>query len=132
MTVTDDNRRAVREAFAHWEQGDSRPFFALVDDDVRWTVIGSTPISGTYEGKRAFFAHAAGRLTDRLAGPLTAKVVDVSADGDKVFLQWEGTAVATNGAPYNQTYCWVLTMRDGRVVEAVAYLDTELVAAVLA
>jgi uncharacterized protein len=131
MGITDDNCQAIRSAFESWEQGDTRPFFGLVSADVRWTVIGSTPISGTYQGKSVFLEKAAGKLTARFAGPLTARIVDVSADGDKVFLQWEGSAGTTDGRPYEQTYCWVLTMSEGEVVEALAYLDTELVSAVL-
>lgn len=132
MDTAEENRQAIRTAFGHWEQGDSRPFFELVADDVRWTVIGSTEISGTYEGKRAFIAEAAGKLTTRFSTPLIANVLDVRADGDKVFLQWEGSASATNGLAYEQTYCWVLTMADGAVTNAIAYLDTALVAAVMA
>lgn len=131
MGTPAENRQAVRDAFSHWEHGDSRPFFDLVADDVSWTVIGSTAISGTFEGKRAFLAEAAGKLTGRFATPLVANVIDVSADGDKVFLQWEGSATSTTGQPYNQTYCWVLTMKEGRVAVAVAYLDTELVTNVI-
>lgn len=131
MGITDDNCQAIRSAFENWEHGDTRPFFGLVSADVRWTVIGSTPISGTYQGKSAFLEKAAGKLTAKFAGPLTARIVDVSADGDKVFLQWEGSARTTDGRPYEQAYCWVLTMSEGEVVEALAYLDTELVSAVL-
>lgn len=130
MASSDDNRARVREAFTGWEAGNTRPFFDLVDDDVTWTVIGTTDISGTYEGKSVFLA-GAGRLMDRFAGPLTARIVDVRADGDKVFLQWEGSATTVEGAPYEQTYCWVLTMGDDTIVDVVAYLDTELVSAVL-
>lgn len=132
MGTTDDNRQAVRDAFAHWEHGDSRPFFALVADDVRWTVIGTTGISGTFENKRDFFSRAADRLSDHFAGPLTATIVDVCADGDKVFVQWEGVATTKSGVEYDQRYCWVLTMNDDQVAEALAYLDTDLVARVLA
>lgn len=132
MSAPADNRQVIREAFASWEEGDSRPFFALVDDEVRWTVIGSTPISGTYDGKRAFLSGPVTALTDRLTSPLRATVADVSADGDKVFVQWSSSASSANGVPYEQTYCWVLTMHDGGVTEVVAYLDTELVANVLA
>ncbi len=131
MGITDENCESVRSAFESWEQGDSRPFFGLVADDVCWTVIGSTPISGTYTTKSAFIEKAAGRLTAMFAGPVIAKIVDVRAAGDKVFLQWEGSAETTGGRPYEQTYCWVMTMSDGEVVEALAYLDTELVSAVM-
>ena len=39
MAKSDDNKRLVREAFRPWEAGDSGLFFALVADDVRWTVM---------------------------------------------------------------------------------------------
>ena len=131
MGTTDDNCQAVRSAFESWEQGDTRPFFGLVSADVRWTVIGSTPISGTHNGKSAFLENAAGRLTARFVGSVTARIIDVRGAGDKVFLQWEGSARTLDDRPYEQTYCWVLTMSDGEIVEALAYLDTELVSAVL-
>ena len=124
-----DNRRRVTDAFRHWEQGDSRPFFALVADDVRWTVIGSTPISGTYTSKATFLDGAVGPLTERLDGPIRASVTSVLADGDHVVLQWEGTAASRTGRPYHQTYCWVLRFGEGKIREVTAYLDTELIAA---
>ena len=130
MSGSEDNRRAVREAFGHWERGDSRPFFALVGDDVTWTVIGTTPISGTYTSKKAFLEAAVGGLTARLEGPIMATVRNVLADGDHVALQWEGkTRQRNTGAPYHQTYCWVMRFGDGRIREVTAYLDTELVSA---
>lgn len=131
MGTTDDNRQAIRTAFESWEQGDSRPFFGLVSDEVRWTVIGSTPISGTFNSKSAFMEGAAGKLTAKFAGPVMAQIVDVCAEGDKVFLQWEGSSSTTDGRPYEQTYCWVLTMSEGEIVEAFAYLDTGLVSSVM-
>jgi uncharacterized protein len=127
---TEANRQAVREAFGHWEQGNSQPFFALVADDVQWTVIGTTPVSGTYTSKQAFTDGAVGGLTKRLKGPIMATIRNVLADGDHVVLQWEGnTSSRSTGAPYQQTYCWVLRFGDGQIREVTAYLDTELVSA---
>lgn len=130
MSDTEGNRRAVREAFGHWEQGDSKPFFALVADDVNWTVIGTTPVSATFTSKQAFMDAAVGGLTARLKGPIMATITNVLADGDHVVLQWVGdTTHRTTGAPYHQTYCWVLRFGDGQIREVTAYLDTELVSA---
>ncbi|MEA3215622.1 MAG: uncharacterized protein QOJ19_1778 [Acidimicrobiia bacterium] len=128
----EENKKLVREAFSAWERGDSRPFFSLLDPEVNWTVIGTTPISGAYSSKKAFLTAAAGKLTDKLDGPIMAKVRNVLADGDHVILQWEGTTQGTNGTPYRQTYCWVMRIEDGKVKEATAYLDTALIEAVLA
>ncbi len=128
----DDNVRAVREAFLPWEQGDSQPFFDLVANDVRWTVIGSTPVSGVYESKQELLTGAFSKLAERLEGPLVAKLLDISGDSEKVFLQWESTGVTKSGAEYNQVYCFAMRMRNRRIVEIVAYLDTELLSSVLA
>lgn len=127
------NAAAIREAFGAWEQGDNRPFFALVDEDVRWTVIGSTRLSGTHEGKRAFLK-ATAPFAAAMTGPIVATIVDCfdAADGERVILQWKGQAEGVNGRPYRQSYCWVMRLANGKVVEATAYLDTEMVSAMFA
>jgi hypothetical protein len=124
-----ENQRLIAEAFAAWEHGDYQPFFKIVADDVRWTVIGSTPISGTFEGKQAFLDGAVVPLHDRLAGPIKATVLNIFGDGDQVILQWQGESTGKSGHPYHQTYCWVMRLSGGLIVEVTAYLDTGLVAA---
>lgn len=49
-----ENKKLVSDAFEAWSRGDGRPFFKLLAEDVRWTVIGSTPVSGTHNSKRDF------------------------------------------------------------------------------
>ncbi|MEZ5264048.1 MAG: nuclear transport factor 2 family protein [Acidimicrobiales bacterium] len=127
------NAERVRTAFAGWEQGDSRPFFALVSPSVTWRVIGSTALSGTYHDKATFLT-TAGRLFGRLAGPIMAEVVAVHDVGDTVVLQWHGRSRGVNGRPYEQDYCWVLRFGesdggrgDAEIVDVVAYLDTALI-----
>ena len=121
------NGKLIADAFAAWEHGDHGPFFEIVADDVTWTVIGSTPISGTYQGKQAFLDGAVGRIHDALAGPIRARVLHVFEDGDHVILQWVGESSMRSGEPYHQVYCWVMRLDGGMIVESTAYLDTELV-----
>jgi len=126
------NRRLVREASAPREAGDSGPLFALTADDVRWKVIVTTAASGVFESKRPLVEGAFAPLLQRLRGELVTRLHDVSADGDKVFLEFETHCSATNGVAYDQEYCWAMRMRGGRIVEIVVYLDTDLRARVLA
>jgi ketosteroid isomerase-like protein len=126
--TTTANQILIAEAFAAWEHGDHEPFFKIVSDDVTWTVIGSTPISGTFHGKQAFLDGAVQPLHGRLAAPIRASVVQVLGDDDHVILRWKGESSSKTGLPYQQVYCWVLRLVGGMVVEATAYLDTELVA----
>lgn len=128
--TSDDNRRRVREAFRPWQEGDSGPFFDLIAEDVRWTVIGSTPVSGVYESKQALVQAAFGPLLERLDGPLLTRFIDLAVDGEKVFLRFESSGVLKTGLRYEQVYCFAMVMREHRIVEIVAYLDTELLARV--
>jgi len=94
MTTAEDNKRLVAEAFRPWEEGDSRPFFDLIADDVAWTVIGSTPASGKFASKQAVIDQAFGPLLERLDGPLKTSLVDIAGEGtrDKVFLRFTAPA----------------------------------------
>jgi ketosteroid isomerase-like protein len=123
------NKQLIAEAFTAWEHGDYEPFMKVVADDVRWTVIGSTTISGVFESKQAFRDGAVVPLHDQLERPIAATVLNVFGDGDHVILQWKGESTGKNGRPYHQTYCWVMRLSGGLIVEVTAYLDTGLVAA---
>jgi ketosteroid isomerase-like protein len=125
--MANTNRQLVADAFAAWGHGEFKPFFEIVAEDVTWTVIGSTRISGTYRGKQAFFDGAIGPIHEALAGPIQATVLNVFEDGDHVILQWRGASTTRAGAPYNQVYCWVMRLAGGMIVETTAYLDTDLV-----
>lgn len=48
-----ENKDLLQHAFTEVAKGDSQPFMELLADDLRWTIIGSTAWSGTYEGKQA-------------------------------------------------------------------------------
>jgi ketosteroid isomerase-like protein len=122
-----ENRRLVEDAFAKWARGDGSAFMGLLADDVRWTVIGSTPVSRTYTSKQAFLQGAVKPLGTKLSGPILPTVRDLIADGEKLALQWEGRSSGKNGTIYHQTYCWVMRFENGKVREGTAYLDTELI-----
>ena len=60
---TAENKKLIQDAFTAWARGDGTAFFKLLADDVRWTVIGSTPVSRTYTSREAFVEGAAKPLT---------------------------------------------------------------------
>ena len=47
-----------------------------------------------------------------------------------VVAQTAGTAETHDGRPYNNTYCQVIRIRDGKIAEVKEYFDTALVDAV--
>jgi uncharacterized protein len=124
---TADNKKAVQEAFAAWNRGDGGAFFNLLADDVRWTVIGSCPVSKTYNSKQEFLEGAAKPLNAKLAGPIQPTVLNVIGEGDNVVIQWQGQAPTKAGKTYRNSYCWVMRLANGKVKEGTAYIDTEAV-----
>ncbi len=123
-----ENKKLIQDVFDAWAGGDGMAFFNTLAEDVQWTVIGTSPVSRTYTSRQAFVDGAAKPLTAKLAGPIQPTVVNIIAEGDNVVLQWEGKATTKAGKPYNNSYCWVMRIADGKVREGTAYIDTDLVA----
>ena len=67
---TEQNRKIVKDAIALWTAGDGAAIFRILADDVRWTVIGTTAVSGTYNGRQDFIDRALKPLGRRLAGAI--------------------------------------------------------------
>lgn len=53
------------------------------------------------------------------------------AEGDRVVVQARADAVTKAGERYDQTYCFVCTVRDGQLTEVVEHCNTALVERVL-
>jgi ketosteroid isomerase-like protein len=121
------NRKLIEDAFNAWARGDRSAFNNLLADDLRWTVIGTSPVSGRYNSKREFLEGAGARMAEKLATPIQPTVRHVIADGNMVALVFDGRATGKNGTDYHQTYCWVLAVEGGKIREGTAYLDTELI-----
>jgi uncharacterized protein len=124
---TAQNRKLIEDAFESWVRGDRTPFNSLLADDLRWTVIGNSPVSGRYNSKREFLEGAGSRMAEKLATTIQPVLRHVIADASMVAVVFDGHATGKNGTDYRQTYCWVLRLENGRIREGTAYLDTELI-----
>lgn len=107
--------------------GDGMTFFNLLADTATWTVLCTCPISGTYVGRQQLIERALKPQRAKLAGPPTPTVINLIAEGDTVVIQWIGNGTTKTGQPYNNSYCYVVQIKNGRIVRGTAYLDTELV-----
>jgi ketosteroid isomerase-like protein len=129
--TTLENKQLVQNIFAELAQGNPKPLFDSMAEDFRWIVSGNTKWSRAYEGKQA--------VLKELLGPLRAMIVDkirtnaqrFIADGDLVVVEARGSNNTKTGLPYNNTYCFVIRLGEGKLREITEYMDTELVTAVL-
>ena len=62
---------------------------------------------------------------------LRPKIESVTAEADRVVVEFEGNAVAASGEQYNNQYCMVFTMRDGKIKQVNEYFCTILADRVL-
>ena len=125
------NKELMQRIFAGLEQGDSRLFVESMADDFAWTVTGGTPWSKTYAGKQAVLGELFGGLRERVQGRMTTIPDRFIAEGEFVVVECHGLNTTKSGKPYNNRYCWVCRFRDGKMVELVEYMDTELVRSAL-
>lgn len=115
--------------------------YLTMDPNLRWTLIGSTPISGTYNGLEEYqrlFQHKAwhgdGREGSAPQGldpaygirPLTVREVVALEDG-RVVVHCHSDALGKNGVPYRNEYCWIVTVKDGKITSLYEFADTALI-----
>lgn len=122
-TTTETNRRAISEAFARWAAGGSTFFSDVLTDDVVWTIEGSGPSAGTFQGRADFVERAVRPFVSRLASPVRPTAYKLWADGEHVIVNWEGSGTARDGQPYANSYAWIFRMQDGKAVKVTAFLD---------
>ena len=122
-----ENKKLIQDAFTAWANGDGMAFFNLLTDNATWTVMGSCPISGTYVGRQRLVEDALTPQREKLAGPPTPTVINIIAEGDTIVIQWTGKGTTKTGQPYNNSYCYVVQMENGKITRGTAYLDTDLV-----
>jgi ketosteroid isomerase-like protein len=128
---TTENKALVSSFFASGNRGDLERCLEIIDDRVVWTNIGTTKLSGRYVGKEALTTELLGPVFGRLKSGIRSTVDNMVAEGDFVVVQSRGQAETTEGRQYNNTYCHVFKIRDGKILEVTEYMDTELVSSVL-
>jgi ketosteroid isomerase-like protein len=55
----------------------------------------------------------------------------ITAEGDRVVVEFEGNATTCDGKPYNNQYCMVFTLAEGRIKQVNEYFCTILAEEVL-
>jgi uncharacterized protein len=122
-----DNKDLVRQLYAELSKGNTKPFIDCLAEDIRWTVIGTTKFSGTIKGKSNVTKKLFDRVAAQLDGPTKTTINNLIAEGPYVVVESSGRVVTTAGKPYNNTYCEIFRLVDGKVKEVKVYLDTALI-----
>jgi ketosteroid isomerase-like protein len=103
-------------------------------EDAVWTIQGDLPIAGPWHGRDRIvdeFLGAVGVGTLFEPGSQRFEFPTMIAEGDVVALEWRVRARTARGARYDNRYCALFVVRDGRIAAVREYLDTRYAAEVL-
>ncbi|RBQ18995.1 hypothetical protein DP939_17585 [Spongiactinospora rosea] len=121
------HRRIIRSGFEAWSDG-TGSITDVFHPAIVWRIEGRTVVSKTYHGKKS--------LLDEVMLPFGARfnlsrepfrptnVEAIYCEGDTTAVHWHGTGVANNGMRYTNSYVWIMTLRRGKVVSGIAFLDS--------
>ena len=126
--MSNPNVELVRKIFEEMLAANFQLYLESVTDDLSYTAIGSTAVSGTVRGREENFARYT-RMLAALEGPIKLTPDNIFGEGEFVALQGHGQARTKTGQAYNNTYCLVFRFREGKIADVTEYLDTELVRA---
>ena len=127
-----ENKIAISSAFESLSQGDGRPFVDLMSNDFTWIFKGSTNWRGSYSGKTAVREKLLAPLFANFSGTYKNKAHRIIAEDDVIVVECEGNVATLAGERYDNKYCYVIRMIDGKMVELTEYMDTALADRVLA
>ncbi|MEQ9464491.1 MAG: nuclear transport factor 2 family protein [Haliea sp.] len=124
----EENKKLVEHLYAAVATGDYGPMFGAFAESMVWTIIGSTPISGVYAGIKEIQSALAPKMMNSFEEVPRMIVDRLIADDDHVVVLAHGEGGRSkNGTECNNTYCHVLRLEDGKLVELIEYCDTDLI-----
>ena len=117
------NKKIAASFLEAIENGDIGAVDRLLADDGDFWVIGQHAIAGN-KTKREFLPLVQNMID--IMGNMKFHVEHVVAEGDKVAVAARGEMCTKTGVPYNNTYHFLLCVRDGKIQSSREYFDTEL------
>ena len=126
-----ENKELIQRWYEALADGDFETIFDMHHDDVVYNMLGNTPVSGRIYGKDACCNGMIGQklleklIPERIKFSKEWKII--AAENDRVVGLMKGGGPCQNGEDYEQTYCEIFTIKEGKIIELHAFFDTVLV-----
>jgi uncharacterized protein len=125
------NKKLIEEIFATAgnpdpSKRDRALFAASLAEDATWTVMGQYSWSRTFRGRNAILNDLLGHVGSLLANRGRTVAHRVIAEGDHVVVEAKGDNLTKSGMRYDNDYCLVYRLADGKIKEIREYCDSVL------
>jgi ketosteroid isomerase-like protein len=122
--MSEQNKQVVLDFIEGFGRGDVEVAKACLAPDALTIAKGFGKISGPrpYE----MIVATTGAFKDVMPTGLRPKFHTVTAEGDRVAVEFEGDATLANGERYANQYCMVFTLQDGKIKHVNEYFCTIL------
>jgi ketosteroid isomerase-like protein len=120
-----DAKAAVRRWIDAVNTNDVETFLAAMTPDIRYEVMGTSVLSGTYDA--AALKDIAALMYGSSDTGIRWQIVSMTAEDDRVAVEFIGTGRMVTGDRYDNVYHTLFRVRDGKVCEIKEYTDTVLV-----
>jgi uncharacterized protein len=120
------NKKLMQDIFAEIATGKGTLFAATLADDVVVRVTGQYTWSRTFAGKEAVLRDLYGyvrSLVERGSRTIPSRFF---GDGDYVVVEARGDMTTKKGEKYDNDYCLVYRLDNGKIVEMREYCDSVL------
>jgi ketosteroid isomerase-like protein len=121
--MTAENKAIVSAYFQAISENRPGDAWNLLAEDAIWTVGGHSPLTGTYT-KTQLAELTERTILARLTNGMRIELGRVIAEGDMVAAEFTSTGTRADGKIYNNHYCFLLTVKGGKLWRCTEYLDT--------
>jgi uncharacterized protein len=125
------NKKLVQQVYTDSANRSGTTFADNLAEDVRWIVTGQNSWSHEFKGKDAIFNNLLGQVRFRLGDRPRTVAYNFIAEGDTVVVEARGDNVTKAGLRYDNQYCMVWRIENGKIKLIKEYCDSALVERVL-
>jgi ketosteroid isomerase-like protein len=126
-----DNRKLVQQIFADSAARSGTTFADNLAEDASWVVTGQYSWSHEFKGRDAIQNGLMGHFRSFFAERPRTLAFNFIADGDYVAVEARGDNVTKAGLRYDNQYCLVFRIENGKIKQIKEYCDSTLVERVL-
>lgn len=121
------NKDIVTHIVNELSKGNDGPLLESMAEDMQWNWMGSGQWSKSFNGKSEVVNDLWKNVRETIKKPFEVVVHRIIADGEIVVVEMTGRNTTTTEKSYNNNYCWVCQVKNGKLHEINEYMDTELV-----